>query len=628
MLQFLNNIQQHTLRRFPDVWNTRLISMLLLGLLIHLVFFALGFVSIQSNTILQSYYLSDGRLLGESGIIIISVVISIVVIVLWLIALFRNNAFKHFYPNHTSKLYKTFLYYGLIFLLHISYFASYSLGYKTYINSTYSDKRVTDYYDQANRVSAFLPFEPSNYTIDNKRYPAPFDSIYTETNFSNINEKAPYVQYGKRFYQFYKIKAIHTKSRDSVYNLNSNNIINERFQDDGSVIFYIKDEIVDLKHLVDSNLTLYNFSKPYYSLSKNYYDYSSANILIGNDTSKAYIVWLHDVLKNNDKASVSNTMDEFIDLLKHFDIVHNLNTKDWLNLVWHPTNFIIDSFITNGREADIFNAEQATLVGDIDSSRIVAYDDLDAETKANVDASIKAADEAVAEAKANAAVAEAVVAAVEATVDSNYYSLNQQEHILRRYSRFYVDAEALKNCLDNIQTLKDWNALTNIWKVLLWFAFGLATCLYLVRTTSVKCFILSIVSAGIITLGIVLSILILSGFGSGSNGDGILILIDIKLAILMLLPFVLPKTISKLLRGISINLGLIGIVLFALFILLTIENFERAHHYAKYPTYDYTYVSFMNAYADLIYWGLLLFGMLYTYIYTRKIIHWKGSPEG
>ena len=117
MKSFIKKTNQKLLERYPNVWNTRLVWMMLIALVLHLAFYIGGFFAIQLPRILHGNVNSDMRFMLEFGVILFSVIISIIVIVIWIVALFKNNAFKNYYPHSRNKVFLSFIYFLFIFLI-------------------------------------------------------------------------------------------------------------------------------------------------------------------------------------------------------------------------------------------------------------------------------------------------------------------------------------------------------------------------------------------------------------------------------------------------------------------------------------------------------------------------------
>ena len=96
MKTFIYKTNQYLLERYPTIWNTRLVWMLLAAVTLHLLFFVFGFFTLTNPEMLQERRVTN--LFFENGSIFLSVIISILVVVTWIIYMFKNNAFKNFYP--------------------------------------------------------------------------------------------------------------------------------------------------------------------------------------------------------------------------------------------------------------------------------------------------------------------------------------------------------------------------------------------------------------------------------------------------------------------------------------------------------------------------------------------------
>ena len=108
----INQINQYLLERFPNIWNTRIVWMLLLGIAVHFIFFFIGFVSHASPGTLQHTRAIDDYF--STGLVFVHVIISVLLIVGWLIYMLKNNAFKNFYPSSGKKLFFEFVQYFII----------------------------------------------------------------------------------------------------------------------------------------------------------------------------------------------------------------------------------------------------------------------------------------------------------------------------------------------------------------------------------------------------------------------------------------------------------------------------------------------------------------------------------
>ena len=103
----LKNIQKYLLLNYPLLWNTKIVPLSILLVLLNLIFFAIGFKNgeIDFTETNNNYNYNE----SEPILIFIGVLISAMIIIIWLVYYFKNNAFKSFYPNENFGLFKEWL---------------------------------------------------------------------------------------------------------------------------------------------------------------------------------------------------------------------------------------------------------------------------------------------------------------------------------------------------------------------------------------------------------------------------------------------------------------------------------------------------------------------------------------
>lgn len=194
-----DKIQKNLLLTKPLLWNTKIIPVLAVSLLLHLIFFAIGFaegtIDFENSVNYRWVYNSN-----TGGVIFFSVVLAILLVIIWLVYYFRNNAFKSFYPKDKHSLYKEWLLILFVCILNCTYSATYMYAEdfrkKLYINEDVFSERV-------NIISMASLFADGNYQLSD---------TYTELkNDKNIKIKRDsFYYYGKR----YAIKSLLNKSID------------------------------------------------------------------------------------------------------------------------------------------------------------------------------------------------------------------------------------------------------------------------------------------------------------------------------------------------------------------------------------------------------------------------------
>ena len=133
-------MKKYLLERYPAIWNTHVVLLLPLILLSHLVFFGLGFIMLTDST-LGIFYYPWGNLFNGLPMLL-NFIIIVLLLVGWLIYLFRNNAFKRFYPVSCWQLFGRFVVYFAVIGGIISSSFSFMAGEKAKVYWRYTDSYI------------------------------------------------------------------------------------------------------------------------------------------------------------------------------------------------------------------------------------------------------------------------------------------------------------------------------------------------------------------------------------------------------------------------------------------------------------------------------------------------------
>lgn len=139
------NIQNYLLLRHPLLWNLKIVPLLACLLILHLVFFVLGYTNgkIDFTETGFEYFSYDT---DTPLVIFFSIFLSLLFFILWMVFYFRNNAYKSYYPLSNSSLYKEWLIILLVCILNCTYSASYffanDLRAKNYLTEQELEKRL------------------------------------------------------------------------------------------------------------------------------------------------------------------------------------------------------------------------------------------------------------------------------------------------------------------------------------------------------------------------------------------------------------------------------------------------------------------------------------------------------
>lgn len=132
------NIQKKLLLKYPLLWNTKFVPMVTIGLVLHIIFFGLGYVD---GTIDFS---NRNNIDLESTSIMFGVLIVIIIIILWLINYFKNNPLKSFYSKSKYGLFYEWLQIFVVSLLLITFYLPFSVGKQLHQKSYYSLEETTN----------------------------------------------------------------------------------------------------------------------------------------------------------------------------------------------------------------------------------------------------------------------------------------------------------------------------------------------------------------------------------------------------------------------------------------------------------------------------------------------------
>ena len=133
-------MKKYLLERYPAIWNTQVVLLLPLIFLSHLVFFALGFIMLNDEA-MSNYYYYLGDNFKELPLLL-SFIIMVLLSIGWLILLFRNNAFKRFYPVSRWQLFGRFVVYFAVIGGIISSSFSFMAGEKAKVYWRYTDSYI------------------------------------------------------------------------------------------------------------------------------------------------------------------------------------------------------------------------------------------------------------------------------------------------------------------------------------------------------------------------------------------------------------------------------------------------------------------------------------------------------
>lgn len=623
---------QYLLEKYPTLWNTKIVWMLLASVFVHIIFFSIGYVSHADPVTLQKFDVRDDYF--KDGMIFIHLIISILMIVGWLILMFKNNAFKNFYPSSQWKLFSQFVQYFVIVFASTTFFFSYMAGFKMFVENKYPNDKMAESVELINKTYPFFSQELENYTLDNKIYPQ-YPDIYCETDIEKIDRNKKYFVYYDRVYQYYTLysKTVYKKNRYGDYYFPDHEAESDLAYSEekgNAKTYYFKKDVLDLSlYIKTTGLTYYNFSNIFYQNNlkeKNYLrrDYYNDNI-DPKDTYKKEAFEINRLttalLNKKNPPELEKLMNNFLKLSKEFAIDTNLDAKGWMKMVYLPENFEVHYFIKKYKNR---SGE------DYDPNKNRRYDDdygydVTTETAVAVDSTVAVAD---ARRVVNGEVVDDEVQIKDFNPEINN-QLSPEDYFKANLTDYYYNTDDLRNFLGNVDIVKSTDFFSENIHIYLWIAFFLATGVFSFRVTGLKQLLFSVISAGVLVLAVVL-ITVLYTLSVGRHGEEFFIaylVLGISLFIL-LMPLLMMRKLSKLISSIFVNISINGFVLFVLLIFVIISIHQQAACKASNLGGKYYDCKTIITKLDLnLSYIILISGFIFMYFYTAVIKKWKSLPQ-
>ncbi len=629
-MQKINQINQYLLERFPNIWNTRIVWMLLLGIAVHLIFFFIGFVSHASPGTLQHTRAIDDYF--STGLVFVHVIISVLLIVGWLIYMLKNNAFKNFYPNSGKKLFFEFVQYFIIIFVSVTFYFSYMTGFRLFINYKYDDEMMAENIEIINHSVPFLSQNLEDYTLENRLSPKPFADFYCETDINKIDKTRPYFVYHDRVYQYFSLykKTVNKTDKRGQFIYPEEEIKNktplayfENSADNKSRTYFFKKQVEDLSAYIKTVApSYYNYSSVFYDNVNSFvgrrYDNAADNLPTKELLKQKQIEVNNNTIRlitSKDSKALEQLLQDFLRISKEFDIVNNLNVKDWSAMVYHPEKFEVKRFIMlykpdagtdydpNKAPAERYNGYEEAVA--IDS---VAYDNnyLDANGEIRKD-TISIRD-------------------FNPNVDSE---LSPKDYFKRNMTGFYYYTADLNNLLENVDTIKTDDFFSDSVHLFIWIAFALAILIFSFRVTDLRSLLFSIISAGVIILLVTLFCVFFAFVGGFKNVFFILYTILTVGVIILLLPFLTIGKARKIVTSIFMIISMVGFPLFVWLIFGIVNEHQVSDCRAKVYISD-NYLNCKGVMDDLglkTSYIMLIATFVFLYFYTSFIKKWKAMPE-
>ncbi|KQT18027.1 hypothetical protein ASG31_04620 [Chryseobacterium sp. Leaf404] len=637
-MQKINKFNQFLLEKYPTVWNTKIVWMLSAGIAVHILFFVIGYLSHINPMSLQTSNVTDDYF--RDGIILIHLIISILMIVGWLIMMFRNNAFKNFYPNSKGKLFLQFVQYFVIIFVCTTFYFSYMVGFRTFINSKYPDAEMKQNIETINLGNAFLSQNLELYTLDNRLSPKQFYDLYCETDIKKVDRTKKYHVYYNRVYQFNSVYSKTSYSKDNQRefiipepeNSEKKKVLYSLRDGNKSETFYFKKDVVDVSEFVKSDgISFYNFSEVFYGIENPVRDYYPVNYDEKNNVNQQNLDLKKQkaeinrkttqLLDKNNSVDIEKLLTEFLKISNQFAIENNLDAKQWTKMVYNPTEFNVRYFIKKYKPS---------IGQEYDPTSPPAYD-YDGETAVAVDSVVGVVDEDAAIVDENGRIVNDSILIRDFNPEISS-QISPEDYFKKNTTDYYYYADNLKDFLESVDDVKTYDFFSQNIHIYLWIAFFLASFIFSFRITGLKSLLFSVISAGVLTLAVTLITVLYSVSRTGGEEYFASYLALFISLYILFIPIFSINRFSKMVTSVFVNISLNGFVLFVLMLFVIVSMHQKAACRAR--VYDSTLnVSYEDCHSiieilDLnLSYILLIAGFIFTYFYTAILQKWKARPE-
>ncbi len=596
-------VNQYLLERYPVIWNTRILWMLGAAMMVHLLFFGIGVItlldpkSLKGYNVMQSYF--------QNGMLLLGLVISLVLLVVWLVTLFRNNSFKNFYPTSALDLFKHFCAYVVIIFSCTSFYYSYTLGLQCYIKTAYAQERILEEQQIANDSDMFTLKSVYNYTLDERVLPQQLDTLYCESRELSVDTTQAHFKFKDALYQFYSFKKV-------VVLKDKNEVIEQAYRDevqisrlpnvkqaysyvqqdslaslslrktetDSTITYYFKNNVVDVSALVKNAIpSLYNYTNVFYEKGNS--DYYSTEIYyedtaaIGkvnpvDATTINQVRRNHALLDKNDPKAIKSLLQKQLDLLDYYGVEHNLTTAVWFDMIYHPREFTIKHTIADSKNTvndKTFLQEDATEL---------------------------------------------------------------EKFVQSLQSKRYMEKADLRTVFENFDDVYNTNIFEGSIHVFLWLSVFIASIIFIFRTTGLRELLFAAVASGILfiviaLLGVLLTLVIASGIE-----EYMFLYLPCTVGFLFFLcTALLYKSVRKLISGVLLNITFVYLLPWLFLIIAIISAHQHDLCLATNYKNDVTLECETILEQVGIWWSYIFIALtlVWVYVYAHVIRSWRVLPE-
>lgn len=308
------NLQKYLLINHPLLWNLKIVPITFYMIIIHIVFFVLGYINgaINFSETVDNYDYNS----NQDTILVLGGFISLIVFIVWAIFYFKNNALKSFYPKTKFSLFKEWSLILFISVLLTTFPISFFYGKDTRVRSYFTESEARKRCDILSQGSMFVDGSFSEH----------YDS---QGNYNNgmVTVEAAVAPIDKTTIDTVAAVVDTVKIKD---------------------YFYYKGELYSNYSLLNKNINSYSF-----------FDYK-------NDSLRK--MKLKDWMVTNQKDSVKLLFKKYLAIAKEHHLKSSIDENKWLKLVFNYPNFTYYKVIGGEEKSEFFDINNESAVNAIDTT--------------------------------------------------------------------------------------------------------------------------------------------------------------------------------------------------------------------------------------------------------------------
>lgn len=285
------DIQKKLLLKYPLLWNTKFVPMVAIGLLLHVIFFGLGYLD---GTIDFS---NKNNIDIEALSIMFGVLINIIITILWLVNYFKNNSLKSFYSKSKYSLFYEWLQIFVISTLLITFYLPFSVGKQLHQRSYYSLEETTNRCKTIATADMFIDGSFGETEIDSLASGL-IDSLGNKISLNYNPEDANTAEYATE-QESMAVEAVAT------YTYKDHIIFNGKKYDQFSLV------------------------------NRNTFEFT----VISREQDSLNRIQVQNWLHQDNKAEVKKLMDNYLNLIREHNLATNLTLDKWFDIVYKAPEF-------------------------------------------------------------------------------------------------------------------------------------------------------------------------------------------------------------------------------------------------------------------------------------------------